>query len=91
MYCIAATSMRPRLVPVAEAVDLRRARLAEIAQQRPGGLAGPFIAGLLRVAVGRLDQVERPVDEPGVLAKADVLIIREADIGVRVIAHVEPS
>ena len=39
------------------------------------------------IAVGRLDQVERLADELAMLAEADVLVVGEADIGVRVVAH----
>ncbi len=76
-------------VPVLEAGELVGAGALQIAQQRPGGLAGPAVAGLGGIVVGRLDQVERLADEIGMLPEADILIVREADIGVRMVAHID--
>ena len=70
------------LVPVAEARDLPLAGLSQVAEERTGGFDRPAILRLDRIVVGRLDQVERLVDELAVLAQRQLLIVGEADIGV---------
>jgi hypothetical protein len=76
-------------MPVLEAGDLGVAGFAEVAQQRPGGLAGPAVLCLFGQVLGGLDQVEGLINELLVLPEADVLVVGETDVGVGVIADVD--
>jgi len=77
------------VVPVAEPFDLGRGGPAQVTLQGTGDLAYPAIAGLLRIVGGRFDQVERLIDELGMLPEAYILIVCEADVGVAMVDDVQ--
>ena len=77
------------IVPMAEPAHLARVGAPEIAQEWTRGLDRPAVARCRRIAVGRLDQVERLLDEFAVLAQRQILVVGEADIGMRVVADID--
>lgn len=76
-------------MPGQEPGALSAGRGPEIAFGGARDLAYPAEACLLRVVRGRLTQVESLLDELAVLPKADILMVRETDVGVALIDDVQ--
>ncbi len=77
------------VMPGLEALDLRRRCLVEVLLGHPGDFAGPAILGFGWEILSGFDQIERLVDELGVLAETEILIVGEANIGMAVIDDIE--
>ena len=77
------------LVPVPKAADLGLARLPQVAEEGARRFDRPAVLRLDRVVVGRLDQVERLSDELAMLAQGEFLVVGKADVGVRMVAHID--
>ncbi len=77
------------VVPPLEAIDLGRGCLCEVLLGHARDFAGPAVLRFFGKILGGFDQVERLVDELGMLPEAEILIVGEADIGVTVIDNVK--
>ena len=77
------------IVPELEAVDLLVGGLVEVFLGHAGDFTDPAVLGLGGFVLGGFDQIEGGIDELTMLAKAEILEVGEADIGMGVIDDVE--
>jgi len=77
------------LMPVAEAIELGRRGVTQVALEHARDLADPAVARPVRVLGRGFDEVQGLVDELGMLPDADVLHVREANIGMAVVDDIQ--